>query len=167
MDSSNSYVTLKDTELFEELFRESASTVDECVDICYNNASCVAITYCLHCTPDRESYQLCYMYAENLPTDKPKYAVIQTWESVIILSKLEGELIFVNTAISGVEIPLRTRVRTLRRCLAARLDEFCCVGFTFSPNEDERCKLYSDEKMSLFAESGTTTHFVSPHTGKP
>ena len=106
------------------------------------------------------------MYAENLPADKPKYAVTQTWESVIIFSNLKEELIFVDTAASGVEIPLRTRVRTLRRCLAACLDEFCCVGFTFSPNKDEPCKLYSGENMSLLSETGTETHFVSTHTGK-
>ena len=164
VDSCNYNLTLKDTELYEQFASAPAPTVDQCVDICYSNNSCVAVTFCVHCTPDRESYHLCYMFDEIPSTGTPKHAITQIWDSVIIISKIKEEVIFVDTAVSGIEIPLRTRVKTLRRCLAACLDNFCCVGFTFSPNKDSRCKLYSDENMSLFPEPGTSTHFVSRHT---
>ena len=158
-------LTIKNTRIHNGCFEKLVlSSVGKCIDECFKRSNCIAINFCVGCVGSDLSYNTCYMYDEN----KSKSAEEDTkWESTIILPEIKQQMILQNTAVNGIERSLinGVNVTSHRQCYAACLDDLFCVAFTFCACrvKDKQCTLYSDGHLTLFKESGTSTHFISRH----
>ena len=157
-------LTIKKTILHGWFDKVILTSIGKCADECIKRTNCAAIDFCVDCTSGAIAYNICYLYDEN----KSKYAEKnERWETMIFIPEIEKQMVFENTAVSGIERSLSnsTYVTTLRHCFAACLDDLFCVAFTFCacPGKDKQCTLYSDINLSLFKEDGTSTHFISRH----
>ena len=163
----SSGITLKKTRLIQDFHRVASSSIGKCVDACYKTNKCVAVTFCTECSKDVGDYNACFMFEEIQSEGDQKSARQDNWDSVVINFKIEQQVVFENTAVNGVERSLKSPVTTLRQCFAACLDDLYCAVFSFCecPDKDTHCTLYSEARLSLIEESGTSTHFISRHDG--
>ncbi|KAK7492782.1 hypothetical protein BaRGS_00015920 [Batillaria attramentaria] len=138
----------------------------KCIDECSKHAGCVAVDFCVKCRQtepkDQSAYNICHMYGESFVSGGRRD---DKWETTIILPKLEKQVVLNNTRVVGVERSFAepTSVRTERDCFDKCLGDLFCVAFTFCtcPTKAQKCTLYSDVRMSLVEERGTSTHFIS------
>ena len=152
---------LENTYIFYGIFYSKLlSSNGKCIDECYKMANCVAVDFCEHCAFG--SYRLCYMYDE---INIKRAMKDEKWETTILVPKIEKQFELRDTAVSGIERSPNNNssIATLRDCSSACLDDLFCVVFTFCtcPDKEKKCTLYADGYLSLFAEDGTTTQFIS------
>ena len=177
-------LSMEKTRLYNEFKRQTTSSVGKCVDMCYKTKKCVAITFCTECKKNATyGYNTCYMFEETESNytecrfffihwkcshlTRQKHAGQGNWQSVIVVSKIQQQVVFHNTTVNGIERSLNTTsgVTTERQCFSACLRDLHCAAFTFCdcPDKDRKCTLYSDARLSLLEETGTSAHFISRH----
>ena len=157
-------IPLTQTRLYTHVDAILASSIENCIDACYKNNECVAVTFCTQCpiTYDKDK---CYMFAEEDKSSRKTAATKGNWKSFIVASKINRQVVFHDTTVNGVKRALQNEidVSTIKRCFAACFKDLHCAAFTFctSPDKDEKCTLYSNAHMSMVRELGTSTHFIS------
>nr|KAG5687468.1 hypothetical protein BaRGS_030473 [Batillaria attramentaria] len=159
-------LTLGQTEILGNPIKIKTTSNSKCIDECSKHAGCVAVDFCVKCRQterkDQSAYNICHMYGESFVSGGRRD---DKWETTIILPELEKQVVLNNTRVVGVERSFAepTSVRTERDCFDKCLGDLFCVAFTFCtcPTKAQKCTLYSDVRMSLVEERGTSTHFIS------
>ena len=154
--------TMKRTRLYCDFHTLASSSIGKCIAACYKTNTCVAVTFCTECSKDVGDYNSCFMYEEIQSEGDQKCARQDNWESVVIVSKIEQQVVFKNSATNGVERALKTPVTTLRQCFAACLVDLYWIVFSSCecPDKDKHCTLYAKAHLSLTEETGTSTHMM-------
>ncbi|KAK7495008.1 hypothetical protein BaRGS_00013648 [Batillaria attramentaria] len=143
-----------------------AYSMEQCVDACYQRASCSAVSYCHSCSDTHRQNDVCFMLREGGSVQGKEWSA---WVSVVIPHRIKDQFVLSDTAARGEERPLHKSYggSTLDECSHQCVDDLSCAAFTFcsdcsGDDDDPKCKIFSGEGLVLFEKPGTSTHFESP-----
>lgn len=140
----------------------TVGSYQECVEMCYGKADCLAAQYCVGCARSDADYRTCEMHKTG---DTYNGLKKEKWEATIFLQNLKSDIFMSDTDVTGIARALNTSVsvKTLQECWSLCAADKRCVTVTFCgcPEKSRQCMLYTDTLFSL-EESKGTTMFIMP-----
>lgn len=162
-------IELANTRLYGQYREEPAPSIADCIDMCLQEITCQAITFCTTCPKNNVDYSTCHLLkvSDKPLTARKTEAPGYLWQSNIFPEKIDTEFKLTNVSVIGVVRGFETeedKGADLQKCKQLCINDAYCSVYSYCncTGQASGCKMYGKElTVGLQKMPNVDTFFIS------